>query len=395
MNMRPSPKSSSNENGCNGAECVPQRPSILVLGAAGFIGSWVTKSLSEAGADHIRLGVRRSSPRLETPTLDQVYCDILDPVTLKAAMKDVEVVINCVRDHTDGATVKGTKAMLAAARASGVKRIVQFSSIAVYGNARGVVTEDLPKAPVDRYGAEKVAAEKLCEDAAGPDLTIAIIRPALVYGPYGEEWTARFIRGILSGGLLRLGTAGQGQANLVYAGDLGEFVAELARKKLPHYSAFNVNGPEIPTFDTYFDRLSRALGQGPLPLASKHRTIQVSLKRQVRRAVRLLLRTQRPLLKKIARRSETMQSGLSVIESYFQYELCDEPRGRFAKVVVYSNDQAQRIGFRPKTSLSEGIAASVQWAKQSDAAGDRSDTFVPSSNRPTAAPLAEKRSQII
>jgi nucleoside-diphosphate-sugar epimerase len=343
-------------------------PKTLILGSTGFIGSWIAKAISEGGARNALLGFRRASPRLEALPLKRVYCDILDAAALEASMHGMEVVINCVRDHTDGATLKATKLLLSAARAAGVKRIVQFSSIAVYGNARGIVTEKAPKAPVDRYGAEKAAAEDLCKDAAGPDLTIVVIRPALVYGPHGEEWTARFLRGIATGELLRLGPAGQGKANLVYAGDLGNFVAELVRKELPYFSVYNVNGPEIPTFDTYFDLLSQALGQGPLPLTQKT-SLQIGLKRQTRRAVRLMLRTQRPLLRKFSSAHRSLEMGLADIEKHFQYDVCDEPLDRFAKTVVYSNDLAQEVGFRPTTSLSEGIAASVQWARESGATG--------------------------
>jgi nucleoside-diphosphate-sugar epimerase len=60
-------------------------------------------------------------------------------------------------------------------------------------------------------------------------MTIAVIRPALVYGPHGEEWTARFLKGIATGNLVRLGPAGQGKANLVYAGDLAIRMISLKR----------------------------------------------------------------------------------------------------------------------------------------------------------------------
>jgi nucleoside-diphosphate-sugar epimerase len=150
---------------------------------------------------------------------------------------------------------------------------------------------------------------------------------------------------------------------------------DLIQKELPAFSVYNVNGPEIPTFDIYFDLLSKALGQGPLPLDRKT-ALQINLKRQARRAVRLILRTQRPLLTKLARIHPGLGNGLNRIEQHFRYELCDEPRDRFAKTAVYSNDLAQSIGFRPTTSLSAGIAASVQWAKESGATGVRESTGV-------------------
>jgi nucleoside-diphosphate-sugar epimerase len=349
------------------ANLVREWPPTLILGATGFIGSWVTKSFNERETGNIRLGVRRSSPRLAAVPLECVHCDIMDIATLRSAMRGIEVVVNCVRDRTKGATINGTKLLLAAARAEGVKRIVQFSSVAVYGNASGVLTENDQRSPVDRYGKEKAAAEDLCKNAAGPGLTIVVIRPALVYGPHGEEWTGQFLRGIASGGLSRLGPGGQGNANLVYAGDLGNFVVDLVRNELPTFSVYNVNGPEIPTFDIYFDLLSEALGHGPLPFDRKT-PLQINLTRQARRAARLILRAQRPLLTKLARINPSVGNGLARIEQHFQFQLCNE-RHRFAKTAVYSNDLAQSIGFRPATSLSAGIAASVQWAKDSGVTG--------------------------
>jgi len=144
--------------------------------------------------------------------------------------------------------------------------------------------------------------------------------------------------------------------------DLARFAAELAVRPLPEYSVYNANGAEIPTFDEYFDSLSRALGQGPLPL-SEMRPIAAGLRRQARRAARLLLRTQQGTLRKIAQGKPNLESALSAIEKTFQRDVSDEPRSRFSTRVVYSNDRARRVGLKPRTSLQDGVRASVEWAK--------------------------------
>jgi nucleoside-diphosphate-sugar epimerase len=297
---------------------------------------------------------------------------IMDNHSLALALQGADVVINCIRDHADGATIKGTERLLKSARAVGVKRIVHMSSIAVYGNNVGVVTEERTKAPTDRYGQEKDAAEELCRSAAGSDLTIAIVRPALVYGPFGEEWTARFIREIAAGSLQQLGPAGEGEANLIFAGDLGEFVAQLAIADLPPFSVYNANGAEIPSFDAYFDQLSQAMGQGPLPPASKG-PLELSVRRQLRRIARFLVRTQRPWIRRLTRGSRISRSALERVEKFFfDYDVRDEPFHRFSRRVVYSNDLAQEIGFEPATLLEDGVKASVEWAK--------SEQLVPAEN---------------
>jgi nucleoside-diphosphate-sugar epimerase len=258
----------------------------------------VVDALCSAGATDVVAGVRRPSPRLERVPVKLVHCDLMDRESLET----------------------------------------------------------------DPYGEEKFAEEKLCQAAAGPDLTVAVVRPSLVYGPFGDFWTGRFIEGIAAGRLKQLGKNGRGQANLIYVLDLARFAAELAVRPLPEYSVYNANGAEIPTFDEYFDSLSRALGQGPLPL-SEMRPIAAGLRRQARRAARLLLRTQQGTLRKIAQGKPNLESALSAIEKTFQRDVSDEPRSRFSTRVVYSNDRARRVGLKPRTSLQDGVRASVEWAK--------------------------------
>jgi len=337
-------------------------PRILVTGGTGFIGGWVVDALCSAGTTEVVAGVRRPSPRLERFPVKLVHCDLMHRGSLEKALRGIEVVIHCARDPAKGATVEGTRHLLEAIRARSVKRLVQMSSIAVYGDASGIITEDVPASPIDQYGEEKFAEEKLCQAAAGPDLTVAVVRPSLVYGPFGDLWTGRFIEGIAAGRLRQLGKDGRGQANLIYVVDLARFAAELSLRPLPEYSVYNANGAEIPTFDEYFDRLSRALGQGPLPV-SERRAIPKGLRRQVRRAARLLLRTQQATLKKITHGKPNLESALSAIEQTLQRDVNDEPSSRFSRHVVYSNDQARRVGLQPRTSLQDGVNASVEWAK--------------------------------
>jgi nucleoside-diphosphate-sugar epimerase len=162
--------------------------------------------------------------------------------------------------------------------------------------------------------------------------------------------------------LKRLGADGEGEANLIYVEDLARFAVELSIRLLPEYSVYNANGAEIPTFDEYFDGLSRAIGNGPLPMTRISR-LPDDLRRQARRAARLLLRTQRHALRRIAKVNPGLESIVIDIEKTFQHDLRDEPRSRFAKHVVYSNDRAQQVGLKPQTSLQEGVRASAEWAK--------------------------------
>jgi nucleoside-diphosphate-sugar epimerase len=339
---------------------------VLVIGAAGFIGSWVTRSLCSAGFANIRAGVMSTARpiRLQDVPLQLVPCDLLDTHTLAAAMDGAEIVINCARGPAESdVALEGTRKLLASAAELGVRRLIQMSSVAVYGQALGTVTEDTPPvAPFSKYAADKQAAEALCQAAAGDELTVAIVRPSLVYGPYGEEWTGRFIRAIGDGQLGQLGSAGNGDANLIYAGDLGRFTAHLAAEDLPPYSIYNANGLEIPTFNEFFNRLSWSLGFGTLP-SSCRRPIGGELTRHARRVGRFVLRKQKTRLRKLATTSRILTTSLDWAESTLRLGVHDGPPDQYAQRVIYSIDRARRIGFVPQTTLKEGIEASALWAR--------------------------------
>jgi nucleoside-diphosphate-sugar epimerase len=341
------------------------RPIVLVIGATGFIGASVAEALCARELD-VRAGVRSAvrASRLSPLPVDLVRCDIGDGPSLREALRGAQVVINCVRDDANrDLTVEGTRRLISCAVASGVKRLIQLSSVAVYGSAVGTIDEDTPQVwTANRYAAEKRAAEALCRTAAGPDLTITVVRPSLVYGPWGEEWSARFIRAIVAGDLKQLGAAGDGQANLLYVRDLGEFAAHLALADLPHYAVYNANGGEILTFNAYLDRLSRALGRGPLaPIGPP--APGAGARRQARRIGRFMLGRYRDRLQRLAQGRAGLTSLLNRIEAGLRPGVHDGPADSFSRRVMFSIDRARRIGFVPQTSLQEGIDASVLWAR--------------------------------
>jgi UDP-glucose 4-epimerase len=287
----------------------------------------------------------------------------MDRASLMSAMDGVDVVINCVRDDAKTATtVEGTRRILECAAASGVSRLVQFSSVAVYGGATGTISEETrPAPPLSEYGAAKRAAEELCRSAASEKLNVAVVRPSLVYGPYGEEWTARFIRAIGSGRLARLGVNLDGEANLIYVRDLGMLAAKLAIHEIPQYCVYNANGVEIPTFAKYFDLLSRAIGRGPFsPLAVN--PALTAIRRQARRAGLYALTKQVGAARSIFHRSDTIAAVVRSLEKAAIERLGDLSADDFTKRRRYVIDRAKEIGFVPTTSLQEGVAASAEWA---------------------------------
>jgi dTDP-glucose 4,6-dehydratase len=176
---------------------------VLVTGAAGFIGSHLAEELVRRGAD-VRAFVRYGSAGrwgwLDDSELSgemEVFAgDIRDPETLVAPMAGAEVVFHLaaliaipysyvtplayVRTN-----VEGTTNVLEAARAAGVQRVVHTSTSEVYGTARTVpIAEEHPLQGQSPYSASKIGADKVAESFhAAYELPVVVLRPFNTFGP--------------------------------------------------------------------------------------------------------------------------------------------------------------------------------------------------------------------
>ena len=94
---------------------------MLITGATGFLGTWVTDALARSGLS-VRALARRNSrtTALERLNVDIVHGDVTTPETLASAMADCDAVVHCAgivslnpRDRHDMqmVNVEGTRAV--------------------------------------------------------------------------------------------------------------------------------------------------------------------------------------------------------------------------------------------------------------------------------------------
>ncbi|HXP46406.1 MAG TPA: NAD-dependent epimerase/dehydratase family protein, partial [Terriglobales bacterium] len=111
---------------------------VFVTGATGFVGSHVARVLSQQGAE-LRLLVRATSrtENLEGLRAERVTGDLCDAEALRQGMSGCELVFHVAADYRlwardpreiYRANVEGTRTVLEAARAAGVRRVVHTSS---------------------------------------------------------------------------------------------------------------------------------------------------------------------------------------------------------------------------------------------------------------------------
>jgi dTDP-glucose 4,6-dehydratase len=181
------------------------RKKILVTGAAGFIGSHLTEALIRAGAEVTAL-VRYTStgrtgwldplPSSPKRRLKIIHGDIRDPDICYKAVSGNEYIFHLAaqiaipysyiapRDFLAVNTL-GTANMLQAARKNSVKRFLHVSTSEVYGTAQYVpIDEKHPQVGQSPYSASKIAADKLAESfCLSFNLPVVTVRPFNCYGP--------------------------------------------------------------------------------------------------------------------------------------------------------------------------------------------------------------------
>jgi dTDP-glucose 4,6-dehydratase len=156
---------------------VQKNSRILVTGGAGFIGSHLVDRLIDVEAEVTVLD-NLDTGRMENIAQHKlnrkfhfVKGDVRDFGVVKRLVKDVDAVVNLaaiasvqrsVEDPllVNDVNVKGTLNLLKASVDSGVKRFVQASSAAVYGDAQKLpVREDFIPMPLSPYAVSKLAAD--------------------------------------------------------------------------------------------------------------------------------------------------------------------------------------------------------------------------------------------
>jgi UDP-glucose 4-epimerase len=242
---------------------------VVVTGAGGFIGSYIAEGLLAAGhevtaIDDFSGGFKRNVPAAAT------CCpvDLRDAAATEAAIDEnpPEVLCHLAANAREGASqfqprdVTGRNLMgyvnaLVPAVRRGCRKVVLYSSMAVYGEQTPPFSEELPRQPVDIYGINKAAMESITEVLAevhGFEYTI--IRPHNVFGerqclrdPF-RNVVAIFMNRIMRGEPLYVYGDGEQQRAFSYIQDsLPSFLRACEFGPALNGEIINVGGKEVIT----------------------------------------------------------------------------------------------------------------------------------------------------
>ena len=170
----------------------------LVTGATGFVGAAVARALLKEQWQ-VRALARPGSDRSNLSGLAGEVCegDLTQSESLAPAVQGCEALFHVAADYRLGArdheqlyrtNVEGTRAILAAARAAGVKRIVYTSSVAAVGIPKDG-TPGAEQTPVmlenmiGHYKRSKFLAEEVVREAIRAGAPAVIVSPSTPVGP--------------------------------------------------------------------------------------------------------------------------------------------------------------------------------------------------------------------
>jgi len=182
--------------------------SAFVTGATGFVGLNLVQRLMAEGWDVTALHrktsdltfLNRFAPRL-------AIGEITDRTSLMSAIPEGTDTLFHVAGNTNmwskrnaeqtRDNVDGTRNVVEAAKAKGVRRLIVTSSISAYGPVSGDVTEETPSkaasSPVN-YELTKWQAQEIARDAVKDGLEVVIMQPGAIMGPYDiGTWSRMFL----------------------------------------------------------------------------------------------------------------------------------------------------------------------------------------------------------
>jgi nucleoside-diphosphate-sugar epimerase len=320
---------------------------VLVTGATGFTGGHLAQYLADRG-DDVRALVRpKSRARFDASLLAKrvVPCDgdLMDADSVRRAADGVDVVYHIAATYREAGqpdsayrqiNVEGTRHVLEAAKASGVKRVVHCSTGGVHGHiARPPANEDAPFNPGDVYQETKLAAEQLAREFGSTNgLDVVVVRPIGIYGPGDRRFLTMF-RGLARGRFPMIGD-GTPFYHLTFIDDLVEGFRLCGSAPAAKGRTYILAGPRYTTLEQLVQMVAKELGVAPpkvhLPVWPFWTAGLVC------EMICVPLRIEPPIFRRR-------------VDFYTKSRAFDTTRAR------------TEIGFNPKVDLDEGIRRTARW----------------------------------
>lgn len=149
---------------------------ILITGETGYIANHLFNYLKSQNSNYI-ISKRSIKDNIESSMLKGI--DVV--VHLAGLVHKNEK--NYVEKDYIKVNTEITGKLANMAKKAGVKHFIFFSTMAVFGNVKGEISDKTLINPISFYGKSKLMAEKILLEIQDESFNVAIVRPPMVYGP--------------------------------------------------------------------------------------------------------------------------------------------------------------------------------------------------------------------
>ena len=226
---------------------------ILVTGGTGFIGPYVVHALRARDLP-VRVLVRdaRRGSRATAWGAELVQGDVTDRASLTAALDGADAVVHLVAiikgapADFERVMAQGTRNVVAAAKAAGVRRFVLASALGLDERSKDAVP----------YYAAKWEMERAVK---GSGLEHVIFRPSFVFGRDGGALPT-FVRLARYAPLTPIIGPGTQRIQPIWVEDLAQYYAQAVSEPAATSRTFELGGPDVLSWNEFWERLKRVLG---------------------------------------------------------------------------------------------------------------------------------------
>lgn len=303
---------------------------VLVTGGAGFIGSHIVDRLIEKGFDAEVIDNLSSGNKENLNAKASFYkADITDMSTIESAFraKNPEYVVHAaanikVREsvknplHDANINIIGGLNVLEACKKFKVKKIIYLcSGGAVYGDPKYLpVDEEHPTYPISPYGISKRALELyLRHYYENYEVNFASLRLSNVYGPRdghkSDHVIPMFIDHIMKNKVPVISGDGSQARDFVYVDDVAGAVISVLEKNTEE-KFFNIGTGKLVTINSLFEEVK------------------------------------------------------SLLKSNIAQKYKEDNKGEIKQICLSIKKAEKHLGWKPKTSLRQGLASTIKWFKE-------------------------------